>query len=126
MEECEEKLGCTCNGFAHAACIREWIRARIQRGDAREDAMHCELCRSRIKTNEPLCSWLRCRILALAFTILALLVTGCIYSVILVSLDAWDSMFGVLVLAVFLALFSIVRVLILHYLEVEEPPTSVE
>ena len=110
MEECEEKLGCSCNGFAHAACIREWIKARIQRGDTVEDAMYCELCRSRIiGSKQPLCSWLRFRILAVAFIIIAFLVS--IYSIILISPDAWDSMVVIIVLAVFLALFAIVRVL---------------
>jgi hypothetical protein len=113
MEECEEKLGCSCNGFAHAACIREWIKARIQRGDTVEDAMYCELCRSRIITfKQPLCSWLRFRILALVFIILAFMVS--IYSIILISPSSWDSMVVVIVLAVFLALFAIVRVLIDH------------
>lgn len=126
MEECEEKLGCSCNGFAHAACIREWIKARIQRGDAVEDAMYCELCRSRIiRFKQPLCSWLRVRILALAFIILAFLVS--IYWIILVSPDV----LVVLVLAVFLALFAIGRVLLYtrcmqQYLgdAAEAPPNS--
>lgn len=110
MEECEEKLGCSCNGFAHAACIREWIKARIQRGDTVENAMYCELCRSRILiSKQPLCSWLRFRILAVAFIIIAFLVS--IYSIILISPDAWDSMVVVMMLAVFLALFAIVRVI---------------
>ncbi len=114
LEECSEKLGCKCNGFGHAACIREWMAARLKRGDSREEALKCELCRSYIAAADDVrvCSWRRCRILAVAAALLVFTVLGCAYSILLLSPSEHGTMTGIIVLACFLAVFSILRVLI--------------
>ena len=127
MEECDEKLRCKCNGFAHMTCIQEWMAARVQRGDSMPDVVRCELCKSlpavvgataasSTSTNDPdssrVCSWLRCRILGIATAIIACIVTVCVYSITLIIPDIWGGMVGVMVIAVIVALFIIIRVLL--------------
>jgi hypothetical protein len=113
MEECDQKLVCKCNGFAHTACIQEWNKARIQRGDSYQDALHCELCKSKIISDSPsssrslVCSW--CRIQTICVTLLGFLIIGYMYS-ILTSPNAWDGIVGFIVfLALITALFIIKR-----------------
>ena len=114
MEECDQKLVCKCNGFAHTACIQEWNKARIERGDSYQDALHCELCMSKIirdsssSSRSMVCSW--CRIRTIFVTLLGFLVTGYMYS-ILTSPNAWDGIVGFIVfLALITALFIIKRI----------------
>ena len=44
FEDCEDKLSCGCDGHAHPACIRQWIKVRLDRGDALPQAVNCEVC----------------------------------------------------------------------------------
>jgi hypothetical protein len=55
---------------------------------------------------------LRFRILATGTALLGCFVTGCVYAMFVIIPDAWDGMAGVLILALFLALFIVIRLLL--------------
>jgi hypothetical protein len=60
------------------------------------------------------CSWLRCRILALVVTMLGLIITGWVYAIMLISPGGWtpNGMGGILLLVIFFTLAILIRVLL--------------
>ena len=115
LDECEEKLMCKCAGFAHIECIRNWVRARINRGDRYDDVFYCEVCRvPYLPEPRCACSWLHFRILAMRLIMLAAVLTGGANVIIIILPDVWGVMIGLLMITMFIILYVSLRVLDRH------------
>lgn len=111
MEDCSEQLKCKCSGYAHGTCMREWMRARIQRGDTLEDARHCELCLARSTPAAGVFSGVRFRILMtrLVFVLLLLAIAVESFTAMVMS-QGWNGGMGVFVIVIMFVIFLITRV----------------
>jgi len=111
LEDCAEKLACKCIGFAHSSCMREWMRARVQRGDALEDVRHCELCLARSTPSAG--QWARTRIIMTRIVSFAALVAIGVESVTALALNhAWNGAVGGCLLVIMCVLYLAGRALI--------------
>lgn len=115
LEDCDEPLRCKCAGYAHVVCMRDWIRARLRRGDHIEDVFYCEVCNASCLGTAPLtCSWLHFRIIAMRVVMLAAVITGGANVIILILPDVWGPMVGLMMIIMFIMIYVTLRLLDRH------------